>query len=65
MSESSVTLRVKPDRRRLQVSFPETLERRIRLRAARLTEVAALAPASSLVVDRVAGGIIGLGKLAE
>jgi hypothetical protein len=37
-SQSPVTLRVKPDRRRTQMPFPEALERRVATAAPRLTE---------------------------
>jgi hypothetical protein len=39
-SKSPVTLRVKPDRRRNHVAFPEALERRLAPPSARRTEIA-------------------------
>jgi hypothetical protein len=39
-SEAPVTLRVKPDRRRNHVAFPEALERRLAPPSARRTETA-------------------------
>ena len=42
-NSSSVTLRVKPDRRRRQMSFPKALERRIGVHAVQLTEAAVFA----------------------
>ena len=45
-SPSPVTLRVKPDRRRTQMPFPEALERRVATAAPRLTEIALVAARS-------------------
>ena len=42
-SQSPVTLRVKPDRRRTQMAFPEALERRVATAPPRLTETALVA----------------------
>jgi hypothetical protein len=45
-STSSVTLRVKPDRRKAQMYFEETLERRLASTSARLTKAAIQSVAS-------------------